>query len=452
MRVKGVAVKGLFGIFDHDIPLQSAERVTIIHGPNGFGKTVVLRMIAALIEGKMDVFEHIPFREFAITLDDDSSRIIRRVADQDTKSKAPVRLELLRRHIGGTEQVVPPPPQPEIPQQLLRAVDINVPAPYRLAGAVWTDGNRVFSLQEILQMFPEAEQALPRKFRPGLPFDICRELQVFFVETNRLVSEVPTRRPNRYAQYLDQERQEPTPRVKHYSDDIVQRIRQVLADYARRSQDRDRTFPERLVRFLREPHTRLPEHEVLAKMADFEQKRRRLNTLGLLDREPGLHDLTADDVRRVQEALTIYVSDVEEKLSIFDDIARRIGALIDILNSRFKYKHLTVNRELGFRVFSNQGQPIDLQDLSSGEQHEVVLLYELLFRGPDAGLVLVDEPEISLHVAWQSRFLSDLITILQPTDSYAIVATHSPVIIGTRSDLTVELKGPESATKDDVDA
>ena len=88
---------------------------------------------------------------------------------------------------------------------------------------------------------------------------------------------------------------------------------------------------------------------------------------------------------------------------------------------------------------------IQIEDLSSGEQHELVVLYELLFRAPKNGLVLVDEPEISLHVAWQSRFLSDLIGILRLTDAYAIVATHSPVIIGTRQDLTVELKGPAVA-------
>jgi len=182
-------------------------------------------------------------------------------------------------------------------------------------------------------------------------------------------------------------------------------------------------------------------------MTELEKKRRRLISLGLLDQEGGLQDLTEEDVRRAPEALTIYVADIEEKLKVFDDMARRIGALVDIVNARFEYKHLKITRERGFRVFSNSNQLVELQDLSSGEQHELIVLYELLFRGPTGGLVLVDEPEISLHVAWQSRFLADLISILAPTDSYAIVATHSPVIIGTRSDLTVELTGPDIPTR-----
>lgn len=453
MRVKSVAVKSLFGMFNHEIPLQSAERVTIIHGPNGFGKTVILKMIAGLIDGRADIFEHIPFEEFSITLEDDTSRIVRRFADEESKGKSLIRLELLSRNCEGKEDVVLPSPPVEIPQQILKAVDRKVPGAYRLSGNEWNDAaGHSFSLRDILEMYPQAQDALPRRYWPSLMFDICRELQVFFVETNRLAHESKQRRRSILADYdyLQSDREEPTARVKYYSDDIVQKIRTVLTEYARHSQDRDRTFPERLVRFNRQ--RTLPGQDILDKISQFEEKRQRLNTLGLVDKETGLRGLTQEDVARAPEALTIYVGDVEEKLKVFDDLARRIGALMDIVNARFRYKRLTVSRDSGFRVVSDVGQPIALQDLSSGEQHELVLLYELLFRGPQSGLILVDEPEISLHVAWQSRFLSDLISILEPTDSYAIVATHSPVIIGTRSDLMVELKGPDTAPADTTNA
>ena len=78
MRVNGISVKGLFGMFDHVIPLQNAERVTIIIGPNGFGKTMMLRMIAALVEGTTSILEHTPFTEICFTLEDGTARIIRR--------------------------------------------------------------------------------------------------------------------------------------------------------------------------------------------------------------------------------------------------------------------------------------------------------------------------------------------------------------------------------------
>ena len=231
-------------------------------------------------------------------------------------------------------------------------------------------------------------------------------------------------------------------RVKQYARDIEERIQAVLASYAKHSQESDRTFPERLVRFVSEQQQALSEREILDRMAELEKKRQRLISLGLLDSESGLHDLTEEDVRRAREALTIYVGDIQEKLKAFDDMAHRIGSLMDIVNGRFKYKRLTIDRENGFRVLSDLNTVVELEDLSSGEQHELVVLYELLFRTPENGIVLVDEPEISQHVAWQSGFLSDLIGILELTKAYAVVATHSPVIIGNRWDLAVELKGP----------
>lgn len=39
LRIKSVSVEGLFGLYDHTIPLNLEDRVTVIHGPNGVGKT-----------------------------------------------------------------------------------------------------------------------------------------------------------------------------------------------------------------------------------------------------------------------------------------------------------------------------------------------------------------------------------------------------------------------------
>lgn len=180
MRVTSIAVKGLFGIFDHVVPLRSAERVTIIHGPNGFGKTVILRMIAAIVQGKKEIFERTPFNEFSVILDDGSSRIIRRYLEKSAQTKPHVRLELLIRDAMGNTALAEPLPAPEVPRKVLSQVDAFIPSPYRLSGSVWTDGSRAFSLEEILKFFPGALKALPAEYQPDLMFDLSRHLKVFF--------------------------------------------------------------------------------------------------------------------------------------------------------------------------------------------------------------------------------------------------------------------------------
>ncbi|MFM0158773.1 AAA family ATPase, partial [Paraburkholderia sediminicola] len=77
--------------------------------------------------------------------------------------------------------------------------------------------------------------------------------------------------------------------------------------------------------------------------------------------------------------------------------------------------------------------------LSSGEQHEIVLMYDLLFRVRPNTLVLIDEPELSLHVTWQKAFLRDLLGIVAAANFDVILATHSPFVVGDRSDLAIAL-------------
>jgi len=47
-------------------------------------------------------------------------------------------------------------------------------------------------------------------------------------------------------------------------------------------------------------------------------------------------------------------------------------------------------------------------------------------------ILLIDEPEISLHVIWQEEFMADLEEIAKVRKQQMIIATHSPQIIGNR--------------------
>ena len=77
------------------------------------------------------------------------------------------------------------------------------------------------------------------------------------------------------------------------------------------------------------------------------------------------------------------------------------------------------------------------------EQHELVLLYDLLFKVRPNTLVLIDEPELSLHISWQKTFLDDLLQIIRLAKFDVIMATHSPYIVGDRSDLLVVLSSSQ---------
>ena len=89
----------------------------------------------------------------------------------------------------------------------------------------------------------------------------------------------------------------------------------------------------------------------------------------------------------------------------------RIQLLVGSVNGKFRNKTLSVSREKGLQVTDRINRPVSLEALSSGEQHELVLWYDLLFRVDSNALVLIDEPELSLHVTWQKKFLPELLEI-----------------------------------------
>jgi predicted ATPase len=81
--------------------------------------------------------------------------------------------------------------------------------------------------------------------------------------------------------------------------------------------------------------------------------------------------------------------------------------------------------EKSILVESGGGERIGLESLSSGEKHLIRMFVECLSAGRNA--VLIDEPEISVHIDWQR----ELMTVLQSLNEEAqfVVATHSPEIM-----------------------
>ncbi|MTJ49746.1 AAA family ATPase [Dolichospermum sp. UHCC 0259] len=70
--------------------------------------------------------------------------------------------------------------------------------------------------------------------------------------------------------------------------------------------------------------------------------------------------------------------------------------------------------------------PILPQDLSSGEKQILIILLQTLLQDKQPYILLMDEPEISLHIDWQ-RSLIEHIRQINP-NCQIIITTHSPTI------------------------
>lgn len=76
----------------------------------------------------------------------------------------------------------------------------------------------------------------------------------------------------------------------------------------------------------------------------------------------------------------------------------------------------------------SRAEPFPISKLSSGEKQLLILLIEALLQKQHPYIFLADEPELSLHIAWQRQIIS-AIRALNP-NAQIIVATHSPEVAG----------------------
>jgi predicted ATP-binding protein involved in virulence len=436
MQIQQISVTGLFGIFDHVIPLNMNEHITIVHGPNGFGKTAILRLLNGFFNSEYSMFKTTPFNSFKILFSDNSYieilKIVEELEDGDRSEEITFDFYDINLH----KETFSPFKQMENPFRFKASSNI---------------AKVIQSLNEISNLYEEkiiSREKLQEE--PKWITDLRCNIRVRLIESQRLLNFTTK---DTYKNYVvtDNKKSSFLPTVSAYSDEIAQVMQHKFSEYGVISQSLDRTFPNRLVQ--RQSSPNLTEEQLRDRLEQLEVTRSRLVEVGLLDETENsdfpIQPLAIDE--STKNILSVYVEDVENKLSVFNDVASKIDLLRKIINSKFaySYKKMSFNKEKGFvfKTFYNSSvshsDTLSPTDLSSGEQHELVLLYELLFKVEPKSLVLIDEPELSLHVGWQVQFLKDLQDIVKLADLDILMATHSPDIIQDRWDLTVELKGQE---------
>lgn len=402
-RIEKVVVQGLFGTFDHEIPLNKDERITIIHGLNGYGKTMILRMLAALTSGDYKPLRTTLFGLFEITLEGGLS--IRVVHDSKNSN---IQISITE---DNWESCVE-------------------------EGIVW-DGDEQES-QGILPIFLERKRI--KSLIPAVHFLGIDRIYDFDLLDRLLKYERKFPRLEFRKRALENVNGIPT--VLAHAKTLAEKIERKRSEFSKFAQSLDTSFPSRLIEQL--GNVEVDEQTVKQRLGAIEEQRQLYAKVGLFPYEAQALQIPAKGLAENKwEILAIYADDTEKKLDVLSDFAERLNLMLDIVNQRFHLKTLSFSDQDGFVFVDHQDNPIPLDKLSSGEQHHIVMLYNMLFEYKPGSLVLIDEPELSLHVGWAQAFVKDLLKITALTGIDVLMATHSPNLIHDRWDLTVELKGPK---------
>lgn len=422
MNIKKFIVKNLFSTFEHKIEFNN--NVTLIMGENGVGKTMTLKLIDAIFNRHYEVLLKTEFESISIEFPAREKWTIIRKIEEKQNGKRRFFIEISSKLEKDSYQLDSDMLSQRIPPYFEEINDdrwLN-----RRTGVIYS---RLYMMKRYNMDLPQGE--------PEWMQNQLNKNKVRLIETQRL----------HIYKYNEDEREHSVElAVDAYAKELSEAIQKEIAYAMVVSNQLDRTFPKRLIKFLRKDKINTKE-SILKDLKALEERRKELSSIGLqtenVSENASIKDFDESD-KTMLAVMQLYVEDSQNKLKQYDDIYQKVSILSDIINSHFKRKVLTIDSTHGFlfktKSMSGEEFTLPLSKLSSGEQNELVLFYELLFKCGNNDLIMIDEPEISLHLEWLQTMVGDLKRIVGQNKSSLLIATHSPDLVGDNYDLVQNLE------------
>ncbi|WP_241722978.1 AAA family ATPase [Raoultella sp. HC6] len=461
MKILSIEVGNLFGIFNHRISLMSESNITIVIGENGLGKTIILEAIDSFFNKRFNYFKSIEFDFFTITFDNDEFwRIDKKVEsgniylnvnkfDQNIKKKPELGSRAKNNAANKTAKIkidenVSPRKRAAFERKRIEELE--------LINYLNHEKNRDYESVQ-LEMELMNLRRLELKYGKHLGFfnssesddsqpkwftDALEKINVRLIETQRII----TAKEIGGDSYVNS--------VQKCSAELLKMITDAVKLSSDITSGLDSTYPNRLINKLKQG-TKDTFEELNIALKTLDDRRKVLSSVGLGVDTKDSDILQIDDTQSdLIKLLKLYIDDSHEKIKPFDELSIKLKLFQDIINKRFKHKILQINRVSGLNFKStvkkdkkNNLEAIPASKLSSGEQNELILFYKLIFNSHKGDMILIDEPELSLHISWQNEFIADLKEVTEINDVTVIIATHSPDIINDNWGLKVELRGVE---------
>lgn len=420
--MKSIFVKGLFGKFDYNIIFKE-DRLTILTGPNGYGKSTILRIINNLSKGVQGFIRLMStnFSSIKLCFDDKTYEITR------TKDRFEINGKDIKKSIQRIAEDL-------IGSRLYRDIDDELMY-FRKDDSYLKSYNIIQLLSakledvslEDVKLLDYGERILSKnKDVYGLITEIKEKIgEIYFIKEQRLIQPQKKTEKNRIKREIVEV-------ITEIPVKLREKILDVAASYSQISTQLDSSYPSRLLR----NQTIITEEEFILKNEETKTKYNKLREYDLTPEQP------IDEMNYKEEfskALSVYFDDFKNKYSVFEPLVNQLDIYTDIINNRLSFKKIQIKKDIGLSVVNDKGENIELSQLSSGEQQEIVLFYELIFEASKGCWLLIDEPEISLHIAWQRMFTHDLIKVSDYKKFHIIIATHSPQIIDNRWNNQIDL-------------
>lgn len=423
MQIITLKINRLFGLYDYTLNFDTQDSfLSLITGPNGYGKTTILKIIRNLNQSNLYYFYSLKYDEIEFCFDDRSV------------------LQISQGYTNQHEELLAGDGLDESFSKIKEVRFVWQKDGKRIATFVYNETNiekaikylrydvvelrRISYLQHhqrerILLDCPTFNEYIAHSQNQDRFLMQLQTIRTTFVPANRI-----------YVENLSENEQLPILRISSSLQTILEKSK---VDFLSYSQYEDSSFIKEILSSKQCEIDKVKYEEICQ---DLRYQAQKLQSYTFTDNKIEIPEFSEIN----NSILAQYILHLSKKLHHCDTILNKIILFDEMLKDKhFSNKIISFSSQYGIRAISTNGDFIDIANLSSGEQNEIILLYNLIFEVPDKSILLVDEPENSLHVAWQKKIVSDFGKIAKLKDLQLIVATHSPSIVSQGINVTTDL-------------
>lgn len=437
--IQRLQVKGLFGLYDYDISFPQKPAVKILTGPNGYGKTTLLMAVNHLYKGEFWYFHYLDFQVISVYL-----------SEQDIEQRIVIKKQLAAINPGirtlgeENDEKVFDDTDNEVFEELVTLYDkeeneiehFTVTEEY-IQSLILNARMRSYRDnpsqrdEELIAMGYDADDDEYMQSRCKNISLALQEYETRYLPAQRIFNRENVRPANRPMRSYPYE-------IDHVNNEIGRLYRRTQNEFAATSQRIDATYISRLIK-----REECYQRDELQKKLDALKKRigayKELNLFSNME----LLDYSLDNEQSYSEfknVLSLYVDDMNDKMDRFETLYKKISLYKRVVTNKVLSEKTIDFSDDGLTVTNVKGRALgDLHKLSSGEQNLLILYFNLIFKSNSKTILLIDEPENSLHVAWQAKMLEDYISMAETTGCQIVLATHSPTFVDGRWEITSDL-------------
>ena len=455
--IKHLKVIGLHRRFDLD--MEFSEGVNVVYGVNGAGKTTMLHILANAANLDLERFTALAFRSIHMEVANGPTITISAEPQQTASNMSQIALYIDDNHVVTLPSEENSLDRDENPRDrglrrtraLIRSMGISLRATYFPAFRTMSEAWSSLDFSELLQngvfrrrfLSSTASRYLFHRREP----DVHQEFAEYEAQTalarelfGQFVPEIAYPSPREIQRELDAEIQRALNRLAGGDRSLLSgAFHRVFAAITQGASDdgEDQRNPAAIRTSIGDQLLQLQdlqsEYGLPDISSDFDGLRSAIESAGSLAQ---YQDITTTRVLRVYEHA------LEERENNLRDAFDTVRAYINAVNQFFNEKQLVtastheIDATPRLQIRYGDGNLSELDTLSSGERQVAGLIYSAS-RMASGNVILVDEPELSLHIDWQRTIIRAMVQQLPLKQ--LIVCTHSPVIGAEYGDQMKEL-------------